>query len=83
MSRLDKVLSKPEVIDVWDGGTVIMRLDGEVVFRIQGNYEISVDKIGLIDVETSEFTDAICKYDVMDTQTLGNQLIIDINKKEK
>lgn len=82
MLRLDKVLSKKEVIDVWDGGTVVLCLNGEVVFGIQGNYEISVDKIGLIDAETSEFTDAICKYDVSNTQRLDNLLVIDINKKE-
>lgn len=82
MLSLDQVLSKPWVIDVWDGGTVTLRLDGEVVFRIQGNYDISVDKIGLIDDETAEFTDAICKYDAIDIHVSGNQLILDINKKE-
>lgn len=83
MSSLDQVLRKPEVMDLWDRGTVIMRLNGEVVFRIQYNYEISVDKLQLIDVDTAEFTDAIRKYDVINIQTLDDQLIVDIIKKKE
>lgn len=83
MSSLDQVLGKPEVMDLWDRGTVIIRLDGEVVFRIQYNYEISLDKIQLIDVDTAEFTDAIRKYDVINIQTLDDQLIVDIIKKKE
>lgn len=82
MNSLDKVLHRPEVADLWDRGTVIIRLDSQVVFRIQYNYEISVDKIGLIDVDSAEYTDAIHKYDVIDIQKLDNLLIIHIIKKE-
>ena len=82
-NSLDKVLNKKEVMDLWDRGTVTMRLDREPVFRIEYNYDISVDKIQLIDVDNAEFTDAIHKYDVINIQTLDNLLVIDIIKKEK
>lgn len=82
-NSLDKVLNKKEVMDLWDRGTVTMRLDKEPVFRIEYNYDISVDKIQLIDVDNAEFTDAIHKYDVINIQTLDNLLVIDIIKKEK
>ena len=83
INSLDKVLRKPEVMDLWDRGTVMIRLDGQVVFRIQNNYDISVDKIGLIDVHSAEFTDAIHKYNVIDIQKLEDLLIMHIIKKEK
>lgn len=82
INTLDKVLAKPEIKDLWDRGTVMIYLDGRVVFRIQNNYHVSVDKIQLLDTEQEEFTDEIHKYVAINIQKLEDLLIIHIIKKE-
>lgn len=83
INSLEKVLNKPEVMDIWDRGTVVIYLDGELVFRIENNYDVIVDKIGLIDIDNLEFTDAICKYDVVNIQPTENFLTLNINIKRR
>ena len=83
IDSLEKVLNKPEIIDLWDRGTVVIYLNGELVFRIENNYDVIVDKIQLIDIDNSEFTDAIRKYNVVNIQPSENLLILNIIKKEK
>lgn len=78
---LQQTLDKPEVMDMWDGGTVIIRHDGEVVFHIQYNYHLIVDKIGLMDDNSAFATDAVHKYNVINMQILDNQVILDITEK--
>lgn len=82
-NSLDQVLNKPEIMDIWDGGTVIIRHNSEVVFRIQYNYNVSVDKIGLIDADSAFATDVIHKYNVTNMQILHNQVILDITEKRR
>lgn len=83
MNSLGNFLNKPEIIEIWNNGTVIIRLNGEVVFHIINNCDVHVDKIQVLDDELAEFTDAIYKYDVTNTEVSDNELIIDIIKRDE
>lgn len=82
MNSLGNFLNKPEVIEMWNNGTVIIRLNGEVVFHIVNNCDVHVDKIQVLDDELAEFTDAIYKYDVTNTEVSEDKIIIDVIKRE-
>jgi hypothetical protein len=60
----------------WNAPTCNLVLNGETVFKLHMNSEVALDKIKIIDPETSEFTDEADNYSVDGLQWIDDQAYI-------